>query len=126
MQRKITQTTGNVGTNPNMVKAVAFPLTIVKEQCPGGTYFRTSEVTPFVEDGELHVYDGNGVRRSWGCAQVRSTVSLLNPDVIKIEVTGWHKHTVSPVGGNYYFVRDGATWTRRTANHKSVKAALAA
>jgi hypothetical protein len=105
---------------------VSFPLTIVKENCPGGTYFRTSEVTPYIEDDELHVFDGNGVSRSWGRAQVRSAVTLLNSDVIEIEVTGWHKHTVSPVGGNFYFVRDNGKWTRRTANHRTVKAALAA
>lgn len=104
---------------------VPFPLTITQEDCPGGTYFRTSEVIPFVEDGELHVYDGIGVSRSWGRSQVTSSVTLLNSDVIKVEVVGWHKHTVSPVGGNYYFVRDGGKWTRRTAAHRTVKAALA-
>ena len=102
------------------------PLTIVKEACPIGTYFRTSEVTPFVSGDELHVYDGNGVSRSWGRAQVNSQVSYLTPSVIKVEVVGWHKHTVSPVGGSFYFVHDGTVWTRRTAGHKAVKAALAA
>lgn len=101
------------------------PLTIVKEDCPGGTYFRTSDVTPYVKGDKLHVYDGNGVSRSWGRAQVTSKVSMLTDDIIKVEVVGWHKHTVSPVGGNYYFVRDAkGTWKRRTANYGQVKAAL--
>jgi hypothetical protein len=104
---------------------VSFPLTVVQESCPGGTYFRTSEVTPFVEDGELHVFDGIGVSRSWGRSQVTSSVTLLTPNVIKVNVVGWHKHTVSPVGGNFYFVRDGGKWMRRTAGHRTVRAALA-
>ncbi len=89
------------------------------------TYFRGSEVAPEFVDGELNVYNGKGTRRSWGQAQVSSDVSLLTPNIIKVAVTGWHKHTVSPVGGNYYFVFENGQWVRRTANYKVVKAALA-
>jgi hypothetical protein len=89
-------------------------------------YFRGSEVAPTVEGDTLTIIDGYGERRYWGTPKVDSRVSQLTEDVIKVEVTGWHKHTVSPVGGNYYFVREGKGWTRRTANHKRVKAALAA
>lgn len=88
------------------------------------TYFRGSEVTPEMVDSELHVYNGSGMSRSWGRASVSSTVSQISPNVIKVTVTGWHKHTVSPVGGNYYFVNENGNWIRRTANHKVVKAAL--
>jgi hypothetical protein len=94
---------------------------------PGSnTYFRSSQVTPHISrDGELVVYNAKGDRRSWGTPSVRSDVSKLTDDVIKVEVTGWHKHTISPVGGIYYFVREGSKWVRRTAAHKAVKAALA-
>lgn len=94
---------------------------------PGSnTYFRTSDCTPFVSEGRLVVYNGRGQSRSWGSPSVRSYTTTLADNVIMVEVVGWHKHTVSPVGGNFYFVNEAGTWTRRTANHKTVKAALAA
>lgn len=89
-----------------------------------GTYFRTSDVTPRVEDGELVIANGVGYSASWGKSQVRSQVTALDASVVKVEVTGWHKHTVSPVGGNFYFVNENGNWVRRTANHKAVKAVL--
>lgn len=95
-------------------------------QVPGSnTYFRTSDVTPVMADDGLHIYNSRGISRSWGTPRVTSTVKALTETVIRIEVTGWHKHTVSPVGGNFYFVNEGGRWVRRTANHKAVKAALA-
>lgn len=96
-------------------------------EMPGSnTYFRTSDCTPFFYDGGLVVYNGKGDSRSWGTPSVRSTVQALTSTVVMVTVTGWHKHTVSPVGGKFYFVNEGGEWVRRTANHKSVKAALAA
>lgn len=91
---------------------------------PRSTYFRTSDATPFIQDGTLHLCNGTSYRASWGSTNCRSTVSTLTPDVIKVQVTGWHKHTVSPVGGNFYFVNEAGEWVRRTANAKAVKAAL--
>lgn len=88
------------------------------------TYFRASDVTPYFENGQIKTFSGRGKQRSWGSCSVRSVVKALTNDVIMVTVTGWHKHTVSPVGGNYYFVNESGTWTRRTANHKVVKAAL--
>lgn len=90
---------------------------------PGSnTYFRTSDVTPFVNEDGLNIYNSRGQSRSWGTPSVKSYVKTLAENVVKVEVVGWHKHTVSPVGGNFYFVREGEQWVRRTANHKSVKA----
>lgn len=95
-------------------------------QVPGSnTYFRTSDVTPFVADDGLHIYNSRGNSRSWGTPSVRSDVAALTETVIMVEVVGWHKHTVSPVGGSFYFVNEGGRWVRRTANYKTVKAALA-
>jgi hypothetical protein len=97
-------------------------------QVPGSNnYFRTSDVTPFIDgDGNLAVYNSRGNRRSWGTPKVDSYVRSLTPTVVMVEVVGWHKWTVSPVGGSFYFVSENGVWTRRTANHKAVKAALAA
>lgn len=89
------------------------------------TYFRTSDITPTVTGDTLTVIEGRGDRRSWGTPSVRSDVYKLTETVYQVEVTGWHKHTVSPVGGNFYFVNEAGQWVRRTANHKAVKAALA-
>lgn len=94
-------------------------------EVPGSnTYFRTSDVTPTVEGETLNIYNARGQSRSWGTPKVTSTVKPLSDSVVKVEVVGWHKHTVSPVGGNFYFVNENGKWVRRTANHKSVKAVL--
>ncbi len=89
------------------------------------TYFRGSEVAPkIIDNNKLQVVDGRGYSASWGSSNVTSTVDALTNDIVRIEVVGWHKHTVSPVGGNYYFVNEGGKWTRRTANYGKVKTAL--
>lgn len=88
------------------------------------TYFRTSDVTPHIEENSIVVYEGQNDRRSWGCCSCRSQVEDKNGIVI-VSVTGWHKFSVSPVGGTYYFVNENGEWVRRTASHKAVKAALA-
>lgn len=92
---------------------------------PNCTYFNTSDVTPVVDGDTLKVINGRGASRSWGSPNVTSAVTPLNQNVIMVEVTGWHKWTISPVGGNFYFVNEGGQWVRRRANHKVVKAALA-
>lgn len=99
---------------------------ITVSELPGTTYFRTSEVTPYIDkDGNLVIYNGRGQRRSWGTPQVHSTVTHLTNDVVKVHVVGWHKHTKSPVGGDFYFVHETKGWTRRTKAAKAVRAALA-
>lgn len=94
---------------------------------PGtNTYFKTSDVTPFIKNGKLNIYNSRGQGRSWGTPRVTSCVEVLAENLVKVQVTGWHKHTIRPVGGSFYFVNENGEWVRRTANHKSVKAALAA
>lgn len=88
-------------------------------------YFRSSDVAPSVDGDTLTIIDGYGERRYWGTPSVKSHVIQLTDDVVQVSVTGWHKHTVSPVGGTYYFVRETGGWVRRTAAHKRVKAARA-
>jgi hypothetical protein len=104
----------------------SLPITVQSiNELPGSnTYFRTSDVRPYVQNGVLFVYNARGQRRSWGTPSVDSKVKALSATVIKVTVTGWHKHTVGPVGGDYYFVLEAGEWTRRTANHKAVKAVL--
>lgn len=99
---------------------------ITIKELPGRTYFRTSQVMPHIDgNGNLVIYDGRGERRSWGTPQVHSTVTHLSEDVIKVHVVGWHKHTKSPVGGDFYFVNEKKHgWVRRTKASKVVQAAL--
>lgn len=88
-----------------------------------GTYFRTSDVTPYINNNELIVYSG----RYRKCS-VNSRIGDLAEGIVKVEVIGWHKHNSAchgPTGGTFYFVREGSEWVRRTANAKAVKAALA-
>ena len=94
----------------------------------GSNYFRSSEVAPTVTtNNEIRIIDGYGTRRYWGTPSVRTSVEALTDNVIMIDLVGWHKHTgAGPVKGTYYFVNENGHWTRRTASHKAVKAALAA
>ena len=88
-------------------------------------YFTSSDVAPRIEGDTLVIIDGYGERRYWGTPKVTTHVVTLTDAVIKVELTGWHKHTKQgPVCGTYYFVRETAGWVRRTAAHKAVKAAL--
>lgn len=90
------------------------------------TYFRTSDVIPFVDNkNKINMYTGSGASRRWGRANVKSTAKRLTKTVIQVDVAGWHKHTVSPEGGSYYFVKESGKWVRRRANANAVKAALA-
>jgi hypothetical protein len=96
-------------------------------EVPGSnTYFRTSDVAPFItDDNTLNIYNSRGQRRSWGTPSVDSKVTKITDDVVMVTVVGWHKHTVGPVGGTFYFVNDGGQWVRRRANANAVKAVLA-
>ena len=107
-------------TLPVNVQTVAF------KSLDFSNYFRSSDVAPTTDGETITVIDGYGDRRYWGTPSVRSRIAVLAENVVMVDVTGWHKHTVSPVGGSYYFVREAAGWVRRTAAHKAVKAALAA
>lgn len=92
---------------------------------PGSnTYFRTSDVTPFVNEQGLNIYSATGIRRNWGTPKVTSTVKFLSDTVVQVNVVGWHKHTVSPVGGNFYFCLIDGQWVRKMASAKIVKQAL--
>ena len=88
------------------------------------TYFRTSDVTPVVENGKINVYNGEGQRRSWGSPNVKSTCVMLTRTCAKVTVTGWHKHSPGPVGGEYYFCPLDGQWTRCLKSNKLVKAAI--
>lgn len=93
---------------------------------PGSnTYFRTSDITPFISGDTLTIYNSTGIRRSWGTPSVRSTVTHLSATVVQVEVVGWHKHTVSPVGGKFYFCLINGQWVRKMASAKIVKEVLA-
>jgi hypothetical protein len=89
------------------------------------TYFRTSDVTPFVENGQIVVYNGEGAQRSWGSPNVKSACVMLTPTCAKVTVTGWHKHSPGPVGGEYYFCLVDGQWVRQLKSSKVVKAAIA-
>lgn len=89
-----------------------------------GTYFRARDVMPKANGNTIEIWDGVAYQASWGKSQVTSKVIRNDDQLVIIEVTGWHKHTVSPVGGTYYFVNEGGKYVRRRANAKAVKALL--
>src|SRR5690606_12833192 len=69
----------------------------------GPNYIRNSDIAPYIEDDALVVFEGRSGRH----ISVRSDVYAVAPDVIAVEVTGWHKFAAhGPAGGTYYFVRD--------------------
>lgn len=103
---------------------VSLPVQVQDYEGPDSTYFAVPDVVPFFKDGVLNICNYRGSRRSWGAPTCTSDVKQLSDDVIQVDVTGWHKHTVSPVGGSYYFVKTRKGWERKRANAKAVKAAL--
>lgn len=106
--------------------SVKLPVTVENFEGPDSTYFVVGDVLPRFKDGKLFVCNYRGSHRNWGSPKCSSDVKQLNDDVLMINVVGWHKHTVSPVGGKYYFVKDSNNqWVRKSANAKVVKAALA-
>ena len=100
-------------------------LTVESHDCPDDTYFKTCQVSPWIADGVLQIVDGRGTRKSWGAPSVSSIVTQLTDDVVQVQVTGWHKHTISPVGGVYYFVMLDGGWVRKMGSAKIVKDAKA-
>lgn len=88
---------------------------------PGSTYFRTSDIAPTLEGTELYCYNGSGPRRYWGTPRVITQIVRNDGNLCIVVVTGWHKHTVRPVGGTFYFVNLDGTWTRKTARSYQVK-----
>ena len=101
-------------------------LSVENFEGPDSTYFSVPDVIPYVKNNVLYICNYRGSRRSWGYPNCTSTIHQLTNTVIQVDVTGWHKHTVSPVGGSYYFVNDPKKgWTRKRANANAVKAALA-
>ena len=93
-------------------------LLIQPHNCPDTTYFRQSEVSPYIKNGVLHVVDGCGTRRSWGSPWCKSEVSELETNVIMVSVSWKHKHNWGHQ--DYYFVKEGDAWKRRRKNHTSV------
>lgn len=89
------------------------------------TYFRTREIVPVVDGDTLTIIDGRGSRRHWGTPSVNSRVDTLAENAIRVSVTGWHKWTITPVGGTYYFVRNSnGIWQRKTANSNIVRSLI--
>ena len=100
---------------------------VIDDVAIDSTYFNSSDVLPVVKGNTLIIQGWTGTRRSsWGAPSCTSTVKQLSATVVMVTVTGWHKHAVSPVGGNYYFVFLNGEWVRKMASAKVVKEALAA
>lgn len=109
-----------------MTTATQIALTVKNYEGPDDTYFTVDDVKPFIENGTLYICNYKGTRRSsWGQPSCTSYIKQLTDDVVSVSFTGWHKHTVSPVSGTYYFVKTKYGWVRKIASAKAVKEALA-
>lgn len=82
-------------------------------------YYTCELAAPRVIDGEIQVYVGCGPNYRWGQSRLESHIVFCGDDLVVIEVIGWHKFTVAPVGGRYFFVvnRRGQ-WVKTNANHR--------
>jgi hypothetical protein len=110
-------------TSPSSVSALNI---VIDDVAIDSTYFNSSDVAPVVKGDTLTIQNWKGTRRSsWGAPTCTSTVKQLSETVVMVTVTGWHKHTVSPVGGNYYFCFINGEWVRKMASAKVVKEAIA-
>lgn len=85
-------------------------------------YYACSLAAPRVVEGEIELYNGRGDCHRWGQSRLSSDIVYLSDDLVVVDVVGWHKFTVSPVGGRYYFVinRSGQ-WARTNGNHRMVR-----
>lgn len=101
---------------------IDLPLPAVEHGCPNDTYFTTAQVRPYIDTaGSLHFFDGTGSRRGWGAPRVRTTWEQASDHLLVFTVVGWHKHTVSPVGGTYYLIHGPKGWSFLTARARVVR-----
>ncbi len=89
------------------------------DYCPDSTYFRLSEVEPEIKRRgritELHVYSGEGTRRSWGRPQTWSTVVVHTRSFAAVHVGISHKHRGTQ--GWFYYLKINkmtSAWERKT------------
>lgn len=87
-------------------------------------YFRTSQCAPYTDGEKIYMYQGYGTSRSWGTPKVSSFVEHRDDQTVQIRVVGWHRNSVSPEGGDFYFVRKRGQWRRTTAQNKIIRALL--
>lgn len=82
-------------------------------------YYGCEMAAPRMVDGAIEIYEGRGTSHRWGQSRLTSSIVFQSDDLVVIDVVGWHKFTVSPVGGRYYFVigKQG-DWQRTTGNHR--------
>jgi hypothetical protein len=92
---------------------------------PNGTYFRTGDAEPVVNEADrtITVFDGRGSHRGWGSPSVTSTVVLETLDVVAIHVGFRHKHGGSQFW-RYYYVNGGITQVRWSQINDDMRAAI--
>lgn len=81
-------------------------------RAPAGTYFRASDVSPELVNGEIRCSNGTSYSASWGSSYSRSTVAHQGDDLIIITVKWSNKHAWGEQ--DYYFVPAKGGWKRVT------------
>lgn len=75
------------------------------------TYFRMSDVAPWITDEVINIYNGKGSRRSWGAPSVISTVVVDDADLVAVHVGFSHKHRGGQ-GWHYWLGGTKRTWAQ--------------
>lgn len=81
-------------------------------RAPAATYFRASDVSPVLKDGEIRCSNGTSYSAGWGSSYSRSTVTHQSDDLIIISVKWGNKHAWGEQ--DYYFVPTRGGWKRTT------------
>jgi hypothetical protein len=79
---------------------------------PSSTYFRASDVSPEIRDGEIICSNGTSYTASWGSSYSRSTVTHQSESLIVVSVKWSNKHAWGEQ--DYYFIATAKGWKRTT------------
>lgn len=81
-------------------------------RAPAGTYFRASDVSPEIKDGEVRCSNGTSYSASWGSSYSKSTVIHQSAELVVIRVKWSNKHAWGEQ--DYYFIPSRNGWKRTT------------
>ena len=79
---------------------------------PASTYFRATDASPELVDGEIRCSNGRSYSASWGSSYSQSTITHCSDDLIVVRVKWGNKHAFGTQ--DYYFIATAKGWKRTT------------
>jgi hypothetical protein len=81
-------------------------------KAPAATYFRATDVSPEIVDGEIRCSNGTSYSASWGSSYSKSTVIHQSAALVVIRVKWSNKHSYGEQ--DYYFIPARNGWKKTT------------